>query len=257
MLDYGQVVYLDPQKTGTTFVAEFLRDHLDLECLCYRKHKPVRGRLHQNAFHFISVRNPVDQYVSLYKYGLKKGGRLRRRLYKNGLDDLYEGSPQSFNAWLEKILHDPEVATYVKDGYENVDRNLIGLQSFRFLSLSFQYPLPLLKIAQKYQDVRSTYDEHRLHSHVIRLESLNKDLANLFRGPLAAYAKNKKTALKELKQLNRINSTENKGIGRKDISTDNLSAICEAERFLLELYYPEELKPMMSDEGSQIMAKAA
>ena len=257
MLDYGNIVYLDPQKTGSTFIADFLDKHLSVARKRYRKHAPVRGRYNPSAFHFISVRNPVDQYVSLYRYGLETGGRLRRKFGKSGLGHLYEGTPQAFNAWLEKLLNDPEIAKTIGDGYDVIDHTAVGLQSFRFLRLSFQHPLVALRGLRTHESLHSFYEDNRLHRHVVRTETLNKDMRELVHGSLKAHMRNVRNALEDLNIQKPVNATKRIGVGRAHISSANLSAIQGKERFLLELFYPNELKLAPIQSEPVFAAKAA
>ena len=74
MHDFGKIVYLEMQKTGSTFVNSFLRECCLLEEISYKKHGVVRDDYASDKFYFITIRHPYDLYSSLYRYGLDGQG---------------------------------------------------------------------------------------------------------------------------------------------------------------------------------------
>ena len=122
-----------------------LRQHLALQEVAFDKH----GRVNQppqlkpfGKLFFISLRDPLREYQSLYAFGVRyKGTPLRMNLARvcADLDTIYDGTSAGFAAWMD-ILCSPEMAPDLAQGYTPDLSRLIGLQSFRFLSLSFFEP---------------------------------------------------------------------------------------------------------------------
>ena len=65
MHEFETFVYLDTQKTGSSFISYVLRRHSSEKEVLHSKHQPVGERYDPNKFYFISVRDPFDQYISL------------------------------------------------------------------------------------------------------------------------------------------------------------------------------------------------
>jgi hypothetical protein len=175
MHDYGELVYLDVQKTGSTFVVEFLEASCRLPRLGGGKHSRITGVYRTDAYYFATVRHPVAQYVSLFRYGAEGKGFLRENLEKAGRTDLYENG---IDHWLAYVL-DPETAPVFRENFDRVVATGIGLMTFRFVVLSLAHPMRSLKSAQTVEDVRAIYDAHRLTRSVIRTEELNDGLRRL------------------------------------------------------------------------------
>ena len=136
MHDFGRIVYLDMEKTGSTYVSKFLQQTCNLPEVRYEKHVPVRDSFSHTAFYFITIRHPLSLYSSLYRYGLDGRGGVFHRLERNNLLKVYS----DFDEFLNFVLS-PENALALGGGYTpDIARN-IGFMSFRFLKLSLQYPL--------------------------------------------------------------------------------------------------------------------
>ena len=80
MHDFGELVYLDLHKTGSFYTSSWLREAIILNEQKFRKHVCIRGDYNQNTFYFITVRNPLSMYSSLYRYGLDKRGAVFKAL---------------------------------------------------------------------------------------------------------------------------------------------------------------------------------
>src|ERR1051326_8183545 len=107
MHEFETFVYLDLQKTGSTFIMHLLRRFSSERELINNPHASVGKRYDAHKFHFISVRNPVDQYLSLYAFGCGGVGTLYNKMRKAGYDHLYNGTWAGFRNWIDLIL-DPE-----------------------------------------------------------------------------------------------------------------------------------------------------
>ena len=208
MHDFGPVCYLDPQKTGSSFVSAFLRRHLALQEVGFDKH----ARINQPAqmeplgkLFFTSLRDPIRQYQSLYAFGVRYPDTpLRQRLMRvcANIDTVYDGSAAGFATWMD-VVCDAERAPDLARGYTPELSGLIGLQSFRFLCLSFYRPQRILQAAKSRDDVIAAYNAHRLHRYILRTEALNDDLAGLIRAALWPYVKDASAALAELAEDSR------------------------------------------------------
>ena len=116
MHEFETFMYLDVQKTGSTFISNLLAEFSSEEVQKYRKHGRVEVRYDPKKFYFITVRNPFDQYVSLYSHGCAGMGGLARRLRKRGRGDLYDSTWEGFRHWLKFILK-PEISPLLDDEY--------------------------------------------------------------------------------------------------------------------------------------------
>ena len=134
MYDFGKLIYLDLNKTGSKFVLSFLNECLRFELDKSREHEPVRDDYSPNAFYLISVRHPYAQYSSLFRYGLDKKGLVYQRLCQAGNASLY--NKENYNDWLTFVL-DPRNAKVLGEDYEKIPKSIdIGFLSYRFLKLS-------------------------------------------------------------------------------------------------------------------------
>lgn len=61
MIDFESVVYLDLQKNGSTFIERFLTIYLNEKKRMALEHHGVSSNNYKpNAFHFITIREPLD-----------------------------------------------------------------------------------------------------------------------------------------------------------------------------------------------------
>jgi len=132
--DFGRFVYLDMQKTGSTYTSKFLQHTCKLQEVRYEKHVPVRDSFSRTAFYFITIRHPLSLYSSLYRYGLDRRGGVFHRLEQANLLNVYS----DFDEFLTFVLR-PENAAVLGEGYTPDIARHIGFMSFRFLKLSLQY----------------------------------------------------------------------------------------------------------------------
>ena len=147
MHDFGEFCYLDVPKTGSSFVSRFLNKHSTLKQVEFRKH----GRLHDKErmqpgkFFFITVREPVDQYKSLYFYGVNQRGGLFSQIRQEDdhLDRFYDGTASGFSSWLDVVM-DPKYLPLFSPRPPEKGR-LFGPMTDRFLRLSFFRPGKLLR----------------------------------------------------------------------------------------------------------------
>jgi hypothetical protein len=103
MYESTSFIYLDLEKTGTNFIVDF-RERFKGEG---RRERTAAEAPARNAddkkLRFISVRDPLEQYISLYSFGCGGKGALSHRMKKKGRGGLYEGTSGSFRKWLQSF----------------------------------------------------------------------------------------------------------------------------------------------------------
>jgi len=239
MHDFGKIVYLDVQKTGSTYVSRFLQNNLLVSEITLCKHCPVK-RVSRNALYFISVREPLQLYISLYQYGLEGRGGLADRFAEHGLSSYYQpDSTLAFEKWLDFMLS-PDSSRYFGIGYQRSPHTLFGLLSFRFLRLSFVAPVVKLRRARSRQSLLKIYNRHKIHDHVIKTETLNQDLEKLLDSKVGSFFKPREQVKFYLQNSERINTSKfGAAFQPENISPDLVAYLKEREWFLYEQFYPQ------------------
>jgi hypothetical protein len=185
MQEFETFVYLDLEKTGSTFIVRLLRDHCRETLVRGRKHKAMGPDADRSKFHFISVRNPLELYLSLYSFGCERWGSLRGQLAADGRPDFYDRTPGGFNRWLDYLLVARNTQGLGGGFPKGKLALLLGLQSHRFLHLALADASEVLGACETRDDVRRAYAEHRIADYVVRNEHFAADLAALITGRLA------------------------------------------------------------------------
>ena len=200
MLDYGPFCYLDVEKTGSTFIREFLRRHVAIPEVNGSKHKTVGWSFGEpkDRFFFISCREPLDSYVSLYRFGLDgRGGMYHRITAKPGMDNVYDGSPEGFERWLRFVLDPNSYGSFVHS-YGRRQARIYGLMTHRYLRLSLRFGDMRCRMIGTRKQMLATYRANKLHDAIVRNESLTEDLAVVLRSHLRPYLRDADAALAEL-----------------------------------------------------------
>lgn len=135
MQDFGKFVYLELHKTGSTYVSSFLRECSLLDEIEFKKHVPIRETYNKDKFYFISIRNPLNLYSSLYRYGSSGRGGIYNNIKKANKTSCYE----SIESFVEFMIN-PKNAIYIHSTYDSRAAEQMGIMSYRFLRLSLQYP---------------------------------------------------------------------------------------------------------------------
>ncbi|GGA24615.1 hypothetical protein GCM10011498_27040 [Amylibacter cionae] len=244
MLDYGSFCYLDVQKTGSSFIVDFLGRHASEEPVKFVKHRRVsfkRAKQDQATFYFITARDPLDQYKSLYYFGLTKtGSPIRRRLdaHFSGGDSLYADGPAGFPKWLEFML-DPQNAHFYEAPYADTHSGMFGYMTYRYLTLALPGKHKELNGFKDRDQVVRRYKNKGLPQAVIRNESLNADLADLIKSHLGPYLSDAVAAVNELITSDARVNASNRSEAKDVLSDDLLRAVQEREWFLFQqLGYP-------------------
>ncbi len=240
MIDFGKIVYLDVQKTGSSTVMRFLKECTTLPELARHRHAPAKAyRL--DTFYFTSVREPILQYISLFQYGLQGKGGMVQRFKDAGMADYYQPSTAAFERWLGFMIA-PENAGFFGTRYRNTLPHLVGLQSYRFLALSFIKPGPTLRGVNTKAELRALYARKKLHSHVIKTETLNQDLENLLDSEVGTFFKPREQVVSYLQNSKRAKKSRAvAGFQPAHISPDLISEMKKREWLLYENFYPQEM----------------
>jgi hypothetical protein len=69
VLEFEDFVYLDHQKTGSATIRQDLVRHGRAAIVCDQLRAPLRRKDLRKKY-FISCRDPMEQYVSLYSHGI-------------------------------------------------------------------------------------------------------------------------------------------------------------------------------------------
>ena len=241
MHEFETFVFLDVQKTGTTFIVRFLREFCTEKELRKRLHNCVSGDYDPNKFHFISVRNPLDQYVSLYSYGSERKGPLYKKFVLQGHGDLYAGSWGGFKSWLDFALA-PENAGYLSRAYaaagSGETHKLIGFQTYRFLELALQDALETLERCHTRDDIRKAYAEKKMANFIIHHETYRQDVEELLTTRIHKSISDVEGALKFLNEADRINVSDRIDKFETDpkVGPKNKQNLRDREWFMREMF---------------------
>jgi hypothetical protein len=183
MYEFETFAYLPLQKTGSTFIVDFFKRFSRERAVPARKHEPLQIEQYDpQKLYLISVRNPLDQYISLYSFGVGGGGGLYRRMRRSGYDTLYDGTAEGFRLWLKFVLRPSSAALldseYAKVGDEGI-AGLVGYQSYRYLRLAIPSADKALEGCGSEDELRGRFQQRNIVGFVLRNESLNSDLATL------------------------------------------------------------------------------
>lgn len=174
MHDFGDLVYLDLQKTGSTFVSRFLRYTCALPEVKYQQHRWITDDYRRDATYFITIRHPLEIYSSLYRYGLDQKGGIFLRLEKAGHLEAYA----SFETFIHFML-DPSNAEILHPLYSKELAIQIGFMSFRYLVLNLQYPFNKVSSCLKRGRPVADLISQSIVNHILKNETLNAELLKL------------------------------------------------------------------------------
>lgn len=182
MYEFETFAYLDVPKTASSFICTALKKFCKEKKIRKTGHLGPPGDYDSSKFYFISVRDPLDLYISLYSFGCSGKGQLYGRMKCQGLGRLYEGTWSGFEFWLSCIL-DPANKYLLEPQYHPV-AEWVGYQSYRVLSLAIPDFAEAAKTCKSAQDLRQLYKERNVAAGTVRFESLREDLCALFMGKL-------------------------------------------------------------------------
>lgn len=211
MHEFETFVYLDMEKTGSTFISRMLNDFSKETPQMQAHHKPVDADFDPKKFYFISVRDPLDSYLSLYSFGCQKQGKVYAHFRKRGFGDMYDGTAEGFNAWLRLMLKANNVLP-LGDRYHKVAdgrlAGLLGFQSYRYLRLAIPDAENLLADCRSEDDIRAVFKANKLPKFTVRHETFVEDLCRLLSGPLAYAMEDVDAALEHVRTAEPMNASE-------------------------------------------------
>ncbi|WP_207102498.1 hypothetical protein [Paracoccus shandongensis] len=248
MLDFGGLVYLDVQKTGSTFVTAFLRAACRLPERRFSQHRPVRYDYDPSAVHVISVRDPLAQYLSLYRYGLDGRGGLHHRLVQLGCGEIYRPTQDGFEEFVQ-ILLDPEYSGALHDDFVAPAKTLgIGFMTFRHLLLALRWPLATLADTPP-DALLGRYRKRRIWTDVLWQETLSDDLRKL----VARYPDlfDPEKAEDFLVRNDKINIAETAGGLQATLGPDTMMKLCRREHLLYRKFYPHKYQRLVAQFSPQ------
>lgn len=238
MIEFETLCFLQNQKTGCTFVETLLRQFCTEGLRRYEKHARLR-KVRPGVFYFIGIREPLEVYSSLFRYGLDGRGEIFIRLKAAGKANLYSQGVSGFTEWLRYILDIKNSHIIMPDAPQMVTENL-GLNSWRYLRLAVPELSAAARSKTTRDQIRELESQHTVIDRVIRHEQLSSDLHALFHGPLSAAVEDLDAIDRWLMNTPRINAsrtTEQNLPGA--IPTDLMEQLHSREWFIYEKFYSE------------------
>jgi hypothetical protein len=229
------------EKTGSTFISHMLRDFSSEQELFYSHHLPMSADCDRGKFYFISVRNPLDAYLSLYSFGCQRMGKVYGHFRKRGHADFYDRTEEGFNEWLYFVLK-PKNARPLGDRYNQVAdgriAELLGFQSYRYLRLAIPDAQELLGRCRTEEDIRTVFKANKLPKFSVRHERFTEDLCRVVAGPLAHAMKDVDAALEHIRTAEPRNTSVrvDKGDGKFRVKTRLKKRLEEREWLMAEVF---------------------
>jgi len=239
MFEFPSFVYLDMEKTGSTFIFQLLGEFASEEFIRRAHHMPMEADCDRSKFYFISVRDPLDAYISLYSFGCEAKGKVFAKLSRRGLDDDYDGTTEGFNRWLKVAIkrRNADIVAGDRVGDSEIGQ-LLGPQSYRYLRLAMPNARRRLEECTTQEEVRALYEREKLPRFFVRHENFAKDLAELIRGPLRPWIKDIEAAVNFVETATPRNASTRVDKENDDFRVDKRvhKRLRQREWFLQELF---------------------
>jgi hypothetical protein len=241
MHEFESFVYLDIEKTGTGFISTLLKKYSSEKEIRRDHHARMGPDFDPSKFYFISVRHPLDAYLSSYSFGCLERGRLRTQLESKGYDHFYDRTTKGFNTWLRFVLN-PDNVDIVGGGFGHKRygyiSGLIGYQTFTYLHLALPDAAPVLAGCRSKDDLRQAHAELKLPKFTVRYESFADDLKALLSGPLRHAIGDLDGAVEFIDSGYRVNASKrvDKEAPNFEIRGNLAERLREREWFLYELF---------------------
>ena len=184
--------------------------------------------------YFSSCRDPLEQYLSLYRYGCDGHGAFRKHQERTGsaLLETYDGSQAGFEAWVIAVTG-PDRLEYFPRTSALAYTPHLGLMGTRFLRLNLRRPTARLTRARDARAIARGWSWGGIPRHVIRQEHLSEDLEGLIRGGLGRHLADPASALDDLS----LRPPENVSEHRDGVSVEALSEPVLAQVRALEWFH--------------------
>ena len=212
--EFESIGFIDLQKTGTTTIAKALLQVLDEKEVYKHVHGPVPAQFNRTKLYFVSVREPLSLYISLFNFGTgQRRGALYDSLSRKGLKHLFQPTIEAFESWLEFML-DPASAPLLNRRYgDSAPFESLGLLSIRLLYVSlpnFAKRARKDKI-RKPEDIRDYFEKKHVFDDYVRTEHLIGDLfAYLQRHSARLRLRRPLTNIEEFSAIARTRNTSTK-----------------------------------------------
>ncbi len=177
MLETSKWIYLDLQKTGSTFLRKkLLKIYPTSEFLITKKHLPQTKK--SNKIKFITIRDPFNYYFSLWSYGLERKGGVYYHLSKRNpelCENIYKDkTTKNFELFLDYALNSPFIQSnkwLPKD---------LDIYSQRILNMIVpEEQTNLFSTKSSKDQIKTLVKENFIPEIIIKTESLNADFHKL------------------------------------------------------------------------------
>lgn len=235
MISYGNVLYGDMPKTASSYIIDFLNDNLRSPRDPHSKrHGKVAAIRPAFNFCFVSVREPISQYISLYRYGCDGKGGLHGHLKAAGLaKHYYTGDIQGFETWMEFMLSAASAKT-LDARYADMTPRLYGFMTFRYLLLAVPAPVRTLRKVANKDELRAALNEHTFVNAHVKTERLRDDMLSLCEGGMKPFMREDADPAAWLNRDKKKNKSKAPTFSVKDVAPKTLDRIREKEWFLYE-----------------------
>lgn len=235
MIEFDSFCYLQNQKTGGSMVETFLRKFCAEGIVRYEKHKAAKVRL-PNKFYFISVREPLDTYFSLFKYGLDGKGELFEILKAQNLGYFYQSGVAGFAEWLEFVLEPNNAELFYPKSCTAI-ASQVGLVSLRFLRLAcLDFEQQSARLADR-SAIMNYFNAQIMVDQVLHYESLQTELLAIVNGPLRHAFIDLAAAEVWIRHSPRVNASTARE--QPQLSAVLQQKLREREWFLYQTYYAD------------------
>lgn len=222
MVEQGGLTFLDLQKTGCTHIQYLMEKYVETSVSYDKKHQPVGRRYKPSNIYAISVRDPFEQYSSLFRYGLEGRGGFYQKLAPEDKQSLYkDNSCETFSRWVEFIF-DKKNAHKLGRGYLNLSQHseYMGFFSYRLLCLAFRNISKALDGVDSKEVLHERVKRLAIPNYIIRNECLEDDFLEVLR---AASKPNRVNRIILKKDINEIEKEI------RDLEKTNVSKVSEIE----------------------------
>lgn len=235
MHDFGPLVYLEMQKSGSSYVNHFLKECCTLTEIKHDKHGSIKKDYDANNFYFITIRHPLDLYSSIYRYGLDRRGGLYNALNRNNSTTCYK----SFDSFVQFLL-DPHNAKVLdrndpRKGYSENIAEQMGFMSYRFMKLSLRHPRSKIKNALESGKELIELERKFITDLEIKNEELNQGLKLLATEKFPEYF-DKTSVNKFLKNRDKINASKTLASNLAPLPETTYSKLMAKEALLSSRY---------------------
>ena len=177
MLETSKWIYLDLEKTGSTFLRKKLLDIYPIsEFLITKKHLPQTKK--STKIKIITIRDPFNYYFSLWSYGLERKGGIYYNLLKRNLvlcENIYKDkTKKNFELFLAYVLNSPIINSnnWLPKGLDIYSQRIMNM-------IVPNEQTNLFSRKSSKDEIKTLVKEHFIPEIIIKTESLNADFHEL------------------------------------------------------------------------------